>query len=365
MNYYFYNYKYFILLLITIWLVGCDKDDELSRDKAKIILSQTETFTSQHKSVKFNDTGYAKTVEQGLWSGQYDLLVAGILGVNAEELSVQPYKIRLQEVTGITDNPSGEGKIKSVEFIWERYGLPEVAKRYVNQGGNGKSTLRLYDDGWRIVQLELGYANKPFILSKQELEAETKDIESERERIRVVNEALRLEKQKFSEDVSKAKKPSNEIGKYKYVGFENYQPARIPGSITLTDVDFTLSYPRPSSPGKVQVFSFFDAFEPARQDYQHDAETTGGKYVAWGSIRSQWGRILIKDRSARVPYGWGEAYGLDVRPFTSSGYNTPLIFSDIKERDRFVRDLSISLTAWMNKNEKLIKKPKQIEIDID
>ncbi len=70
----------------------------------------------------------------------------------------KPVSPKLLEVTGITDGPEGQpGTSKVVDFTWKldldsyppevRDLLPDATPQ------EGQATLKLYDDGWRVVEL--------------------------------------------------------------------------------------------------------------------------------------------------------------------------------------------------------------------
>lgn len=59
-------------------------------------------------------------------------------------------------VTGITEEPLSGNATKDIKFTWLLDGIPSPVTRYVSPNGSGGAKATLYDDGWRIEEIEVG-----------------------------------------------------------------------------------------------------------------------------------------------------------------------------------------------------------------
>ena len=71
------------------------------------------------------------------------------------------------EVTGIKTFDQGSTS-RIANFRWRPIGLPAIVKRFANDGGTGTATFQLYDDGWRIDNVEVVDSDDQFVLSAAE-----------------------------------------------------------------------------------------------------------------------------------------------------------------------------------------------------
>jgi len=151
---------------------------ELTRPKAKEILEKSERIQHLGDVILFNEAKEANCLNA---TGVVRLKVGNAFGmpVNASgqigpagrniinkmafendpfkgvDLRIwfkSPPKMILDKITGIT----GQGDLKTVEysfhFDWTNVGLNEASLHcFANPQMQGKSKLRLYDDGWRVV----------------------------------------------------------------------------------------------------------------------------------------------------------------------------------------------------------------------
>ena len=139
-----------------------------------------------------------------------------------------------------------------------------------------------------------------------------------------------------------AQTPAKKIGEYQYLADyrkEGYFNPDIPvfGTITLTDVDITLSVGQPDGRNsKKQRFSFFDSFASLRTN------------VLWRSnFKNIW---KAKTGPANLTH-W-EEFVVVWQPFWKDviiSPSSPLRFISLAERDRFFVDLTNAIQEWKTK----------------
>lgn len=253
------------LILVTI-LVRCDikSDKSLTRQLAGDLISKSEAFTKEYKSIRFHDEGFEKGIKQGVWRESKTKRYRAELTERAQAtikyitvanlLLKQPVKIRLLQVTGITDALIVQG-MKEANFTWEYKNLPSLVKRFVVQGGSGIVYMRLYDDGWRLEKIEIEESSDPAKLTQREKAQEQKDerIETERKRIQEEREARRrqeeaerkrIKAERRAKLVKKASTPTRVIAnaKVKMCAMGNLVWLNDPANysdLTLTDVNIS------------------------------------------------------------------------------------------------------------------------------
>jgi hypothetical protein len=149
--------------LVTLF-IGCTSDSNLSRSKAKDLLSQHPTFAAPVKEIRIGLKGFNTGCNEKLWDCQWGAIspkgaefVTSWRGPGVVVLRQQA-KREVAEVTGITDDAEiGQGKV--VEFTWKYTGIPAGFARHVGAGATtpekSKAWFKLYDDGWRLETLNV------------------------------------------------------------------------------------------------------------------------------------------------------------------------------------------------------------------
>lgn len=182
-----------LLVLVAASISSCGAGP-LDRNKAARLLDQSPTMLGASE-VQMRRYGFEKGVAQGMWDprGQVAPAQAALFkGANATVLHLaRPFSRKVIEITGITDMaPNGP---KQVEFRWGNSGLPEEARRVATAGGSGAAVLQLYDDGWRVVQIQLQNDPEPYALTPAERAADeaafAKWVQARREERRRIDES--------------------------------------------------------------------------------------------------------------------------------------------------------------------------------
>jgi hypothetical protein len=113
--------------------------------------------------------------EEGMWTCAKTCVVtaAGLkyfAGLTGGQVTLrEPLRLEVVQVTGIADAPLGVG-LKEVHFQWRPVGLSDVVARYIGQRGsaNAVAVLRLFDNGWRVVQTGVNLIpRQPFQYSEE------------------------------------------------------------------------------------------------------------------------------------------------------------------------------------------------------
>ncbi len=197
-------------------LAACGQAD-LDRSHAEELLNESEKMIAPVKSLRFAEGGYDQGVEQGKWTVKGDLRIDANLGI--DKVSKQsitlgaPASRRVTSVTGIAELAESGSGAKLVEFEWQYAEIPNLARRYVRAGGSGSALARLYDDGWRVSQVNLKTASDPFTLSSAEISQRDTDVEEElryrrAEAERIQRENEQREREKKERELARASKIS-------------------------------------------------------------------------------------------------------------------------------------------------------------
>ncbi len=150
---------------------------------------------------------FARGVAQGLWTDGSPVLApkANLLigELNYDRLVPhKPLNILIIS-TGLADVP-GTTNLKEAQFDWSYQNVPSVIKRFIALGGSGRAIFRLYDDGWRIEQLNVNVANQRPELTSDELRDEKSDTNAYTELQAKISEEKRRTEQKISEERRRA-----------------------------------------------------------------------------------------------------------------------------------------------------------------
>lgn len=177
------------MLAVLLTSFACGGKSDLSRSQAKKVIEKSEKLTPADCRLTLGERELQGGLQEGLWSSRHDsdfmrpecssfrLTSRGkvyfrgdLLGSVGCSINVTPHvefakplARRVVEVTGISDGPGmlgPAGTVKVVEFTWQwEWGeLSDQLKSVV--GGEWKeakaeAALRLYDDGWRVEQVEI------------------------------------------------------------------------------------------------------------------------------------------------------------------------------------------------------------------
>src|SRR3990172_712028 len=273
----------------------------LSRDKAATLIEKS--MSEVKTKIRLHDSGYQKGLQHGMWQthekstyvtdhgalyfqsinysadfwGNFAAQAAGS-GSGSVTLK-KPVNLRVK-VTGIRGGAAAE-------FTWEYVGLPSVVKRYVVRGGNGTAQFTLYDDGWRLTNINIQYSTAPAHLTAKEIaddEKETKiAIEWEHNReIMTSGKELRL-----PELFQTAKTATKELAKF------NFKPYGAPNDeltdeLTVTDVGISVRRPHSKKQLISSEYLFIDLL-----GFSSTSDLLSNKYL--------WHRLRSCPRSIRVP----------------------------------------------------------------
>lgn len=201
----------------------------LSRDKATVLIEKN--MSSFKSNVRLHREGYDKGLHHGMWvmidkaasittqgaayfesinysTDDWGNFVVQVAGADSGSVTLKnPANLRVK-VTGIREG-------STAEFTWEYVGLPSVVKRYVVKGGAGTAQFTLYDDGWRLANINAQYSNEPAVLTAKESREDGMEtarfIQRETERqIQIDREVL-----KWSEMITNAMVPTEQLVHFK------------------------------------------------------------------------------------------------------------------------------------------------------
>lgn len=205
------------IIALPFMISSCAKS--LSRDDAAALISGSNDFQHLRSSISFRNQWDQSAHNEGVitgYSGSYctvtdPRLLAMLTGANCSSFTAelhQPVSTPSIEVTGMTDAvlPSNSAKIKEVQFTWAYHLVPGPLNRFVINGGSGKALIRLYDDGWRVENVDLSpNMNAPYVLSEtekkeaqQQMAMRQEELNREAERARLEAERARAEQEKVA-----------------------------------------------------------------------------------------------------------------------------------------------------------------------
>jgi len=165
------------LSVACILAFGCSSS-RFTRAKAKDIIEESDNYKLQKRWIavtrsEANDCirhGYLTWVDMMTWhlvvtqkgkvffdGAQGEIVTPGDIVV--QQLAVAPsvpIKPHVIEVTGITDGDNGS-KIVEYQWNWDFKGQPKEVQDLIfkdNPAIPAKATLKLYDDGWRVIKVD-------------------------------------------------------------------------------------------------------------------------------------------------------------------------------------------------------------------
>lgn len=154
------------VIALPILISSCAKT--LSRDDAAKLIAASNNFQQLRSSILFRVQWDQTANSEGVitsYSGFYctvtdPRLLAMLTSANCNSFTAnlrQPVTTPSIEVTGVTDAvpPANSAKIKEVQFSWTYHNVPGPLNRFIVSGGTGRALIRLYDDGWRLENLDL------------------------------------------------------------------------------------------------------------------------------------------------------------------------------------------------------------------
>ncbi|MEK7603703.1 MAG: hypothetical protein AAB461_01105 [Patescibacteria group bacterium] len=148
---------------------------KLTRSQAKELIGQNENFVSATK-LSLASRGMKEVgIEQGLWykynwhnvklteeGKRYFTEDIDFTNSLKDALVLkEPLKRVVVEVKGIADGMNGLASdvIKEVQFTWEYREMSDVVALYSGESESmdrkGAALMRLYDDGWRVEEIEV------------------------------------------------------------------------------------------------------------------------------------------------------------------------------------------------------------------
>lgn len=161
--------------LVCSLLAGCSSK-ELTRPKVRDLINSDARFAGPVAALPLQQEGrFQQDHDAGQVEGLWDArraqgntilaltqkgreVFASDFGVYDPAPLASPAKRELVEVTGITSPPMGGESVRLATFTWRYAGLSDIAARYTGEQGvvhNGEAALQLFDDGWRLQDLDL------------------------------------------------------------------------------------------------------------------------------------------------------------------------------------------------------------------
>ncbi len=181
------------LLTIPLFLVLTSCDRDLSREKAAGLIETSAELNEYKTNLLLQDKAIQHGVDLGWWqvrggavenftprlSTEGSEVKRAMFGFGSAYLVLKAPVALAVMVTGI----AGDRSFRAAEFTWHYKDLPPLSRRIAVQGGVGRAAFRLYDDGWRLVELvSMTPSKSPYPLTDQDKQDIAKDLALERER---------------------------------------------------------------------------------------------------------------------------------------------------------------------------------------
>lgn len=231
---------YAIMLLAA--LVGCSQSGQLDRPKAATLLRDSEQVARLQSFLYLAPAASEAGLAHDLWDE------AGRLTPRGDSImtELRPRSATLRtplgppeiDVTGISDAPFGEGH-KEVQFRWRNSDLAPPLLWIATNGGTGTAVFRLFDDGWRIEEVDVSYSDSSAIRSEEDRARERRD----REEVRVRREAAAAERARRLAASRTPSEPPLSLGAPFYLSGGNRNVGLVfwISASSLTDVDVTFT----------------------------------------------------------------------------------------------------------------------------
>jgi len=215
----FYLSSCFFLIFV---ISGCQQN--LSRDLAEKLLSSNEDIINKSQKLMPANNHIKTGHDLGFWDavyydfGKYRLsniindISQSTKAINIDNIEPSDrikYKI---EVTGIRDYDTSSNK-KTAEFVFEYINMPTPLKPIILKGEKGTALFTLYDDGWRIENIDIN-TKLYYTLTNQEFNI----IEGIKKNTQKRREFEELQKQKAEEERQLAISESKISNKVLYSG---------------------------------------------------------------------------------------------------------------------------------------------------
>jgi hypothetical protein len=150
------------VLLLSLFSFPPQNQKELTRPVALLTINVSDKMPTTER-VYVTDEAFELAKKDGIIDRNLQLTAKGKESFRsywffAHQAVVKvPLKTKALEITGITDAPPNIGG-KIATFQWVFVGASEIVNTSTGSTGvkhDGKAILKLYDDGWRVEQLEM------------------------------------------------------------------------------------------------------------------------------------------------------------------------------------------------------------------
>lgn len=342
-----------MIVALPVLISSCGKP--LSRDDAATLISGSNNFQRLRSSIPFRNQWDQTAHNEGViagYSGRYcsiadQRLLALLKDSNCSTFTAelrQPVSTPTIVVTGLTDAvlPSNSAKIKEVQFTWTYNSVPGPLNRFIISGGIGKALIRLYDDGWRLENLDLSPStNAPYILSEsekkeaqQQMAMRQEELNREAEQARIEAERVRAEQERVAVVIKNSQINSAQpIAAFNVLlGGSSFTKGNKPEIGQFVVGDAGLQFPAVRGRTDANYLWFGNLFAIAKQ----------------GSRQTRPGFVTNEDYpaiSVQVRDGKNGTSGSSLAMFT---YRGP-VFEDDATRDRFYATVVEAFNKWRSR----------------
>jgi hypothetical protein len=200
-------------ITFSVLLAGCG-DPNFDRDIGEDLIDETEAKQLLMTEVPLQKNTREMYVAQGFESDED--LQREFFAQMGEGGGKKSDGFRIKEpatidisITGISEDSSQIG-IKQAEFMWTYENLPSLVKRFAIKGGSGTASFKLFDDGWRVLDVKFERSNEPFPLTNDEQEEIKRNVEEHTESVRIKREKRTAELVKEHQERVKRKSIAKE-----------------------------------------------------------------------------------------------------------------------------------------------------------
>lgn len=207
-----------------------------------LVASQAPELTQYRQTIYLHREGISMGAELGWWQIRYGLgeSLSPAIQADVERVHGMGYLILKRpvelsfEVTGIASSASPS--VKTVEFNWKYKNLTPQSRVVAVEGGTGKASFQLYDDGWRVAAvMAMRPGETPFPVSTQEREATLRAIETERTRRNSAARTADEARQAFQARSASAQTPTRTVSSHN-IAVESATFGKSTADVSVSDV---------------------------------------------------------------------------------------------------------------------------------
>lgn len=293
--------SYILLIMFAFILASCGRP-ELSRQDAAKLIENNNKFGQYKSNLLLQENAVPQGMAFGWWQMQGGSVINLSPTIQSEGSAIERAMFGFGNAYMVLNKPAqisvtvtgieGDNKqtTRGVAFDWKYKDLPPLSRRIAVQGGQGEALFQLFDDGWRMVELQpITVSKSPYPLSQQDQQDMAKDVDSERNRRATAEQAAAEAKRALDERIRLARTTTRVLSRHTLDATHGTWGKMIV-DFTVTDVS-------------VQIHQQFkQGFRPAEERYEMLFSQFQRPYVPAGYDNNDYfwvGMTFLTDRGLK------------------------------------------------------------------